>query len=611
MKSFFAMAWAADSPEADQYAEALTDRLRSLGREAHPKASGAGFRLFTPPGSPSGGDIVSIVNEDGTSCGAVVGKIFEHQEGSAAAKSVHTLDAGTCAAMRSSKGATVLERFWGSYVALCKDNQSLSVIADPMASIPCFFTLRHDVLLVFSHLEQCRFLDVHDYTLNRNFIALLLRYDKVQTGETGLNEVSELLGGERLIFQDGRVYRERLWDPRRIAGSPLKITTPDAAGLLAQTTRSVVASWAARYDRIGLNLSGGLDSSIVASCLVACRTAGRVTATHQIMDSADQSELRFAKAAAEHCRLAFRQVVQSAPEFLPDVNGHPPSARPFRQYIARSGEAYAGPGCSTAATFTGQGGDHLFLVARMPLVFADHLRLNGIGRETLPALYDAAILSGKSVWQVLRESVPALLEKKRAGGLLKAIRDRQTPINAHVGCGGSLESLLPEWVTQPGGTPPAKFEQINMLAHLVHMRRPFSAPGEPDVVHPLISQPLIELCLRIPAYQLCAGGESRGLARRAFDGALPDIIRHRATKGSAARYYRNQSTAHRQQLAEALLDGELVRQDILDRRAVELFFARRDDERHDFGHMVLIYYVIEAWLRSWTRLLRAPRSVRG
>lgn len=608
MKSFFAMAWNPDNPEADHYADELARRLQQQVWEVHRQASGPGFRFYNKLSDTSGGGVVSITREDGTGCGALFGTVFDYRETSPAKGPLRTLDTAACTELRSSNGAIVLERFWGTYVVLCKSEESVSVIVDPMASIPCFFTVRHDVLLVFSHLEQCPFLDVRDYTINRNFIALLLCYDKVQTGETGLNEVSELLGGERLTFKDGRVYRETVWDPRSVASSPLKISAQDAAELLAQTTRSVVASWASPYDQIRLNLSGGLDSSIVASCLAACCPPGRLTATHQVMDSGDQPELRFALAAAEHCGLPLQQVLQSAQGFLPDVNGHPSSARPFRQYLAVGHGSAARPG-PCEATFTGQGGDHLFLVTRMPLVFADHLRLNGICVATFPALYDAAILSGKSIWQVLQESLPALLARNRAGGMLRAIEDRRTSVNMHLGPQESVRVLLPEWVTRPDGIPPAKFEQINMLAHLVHMRRPLSAPGQSDIVHPLISQPLIELCLRIPAYQLCAGGESRGLARRAFKGAIPDLIRYRATKGSAARYYRHQSIGHREQLAEALLDGELVRQDILDRRAVELFFTQRDDERHDFGHMVLIYYVIEAWLRSWTRLLRRPRSV--
>jgi asparagine synthase (glutamine-hydrolysing) len=603
MASFFAMVWDTENPEADQYAQDISLRLHRLGRSAHRGASSAGFQLFRDREDPSRDAFVPFTHGDGSSFGAVFGRIFERSETSAAAKPVHAFDAAVSRFIQASMGAAVLERFWGNYVALCKNNRRISIITDPMASIPCFFTIRHQVLLVFSHLEQCGFLDVSDFTLNRNFISLLLCYDKVQTGETGLTEVNELLGGERLIFEDGTARREKLWDPRQIASSPLKIPVRDAAELLAKTTQHAVASWAARYDRIALNLSGGLDSSIVAGCLAACCQSGQLTAIHQVMESADLPETRFAMAAAEHFGIPLAMVTQSAPTVLPDINGHPASARPFRQYLALQNAREAKAEYGTA-TFTGQGGDHLFLVARMPFIFADHFRLNGLSSETLSALYHAAVLSGKSVWEVLRDSLPGILRRNQMGGMLKAIRARQTPVNSRLSPQAELDAILPEWVTQPAGIPPAKFEQINMLAHLVHMRRPFFVPNQSDVIHPLISQPLIELCLRIPTYQLCADGESRGLARRAFQDALPDVIRHRATKGSAARFYRSNTTGHRAQIAEALLDGELVRQGILERRAIELFFARRDDERHDFGHMALIYYVIEAWLRSWARLVR-------
>jgi asparagine synthase (glutamine-hydrolysing) len=47
--------------------------------------------------------------------------------------------------------------------------------------------------------------------------------------------------------------------------------------------------------------------------------------------------------------------------------------------------------------------------------------------------------------------------------------------------------------------------------------------GFPERVRPLVSQPVIELCLRIPTYVLAADGIDRALVRRAFVGKVPRL----------------------------------------------------------------------------------------
>lgn len=39
--------------------------------------------------------------------------------------------------------------------------------------------------------------------------------------------------------------------------------------------------------------------------------------------------------------------------------------------------------------------------------------------------------------------------------------------------------------------------------------------------------------------------------------------------------------------------------------AVEQFIKGEQYRNHAFGHMVLVYYAVEAWLRAWMRIVRA------
>jgi asparagine synthase (glutamine-hydrolysing) len=117
-----------------------------------------------------------------------------------------------------------------------------------------------------------------------------------------------------------------------------------------------------------------------------------------------------------------------------------------------------------------------------------------------------------------------------------------------------------------------------------------------------MSQPLIELCLRLPVYLLSLGGVSRGLARQAFKGHLPDRVRLRMTKGEATRYFIDQLRLNRPLLLETLVDGELVSHGIVDRKDVETFLQEDQFLTHPAGRMILVYYAIEAWLRTWKTL---------
>jgi asparagine synthase (glutamine-hydrolysing) len=52
-------------------------------------------------------------------------------------------------------------------------------------------------------------------------------------------------------------------------------------------------------------------------------------------------------------------------------------------------------------------------------------------------------------------------------------------------------------------------------------------------VSPLVSQPLIELCLAIPTWFWCADGQNRAIARKAFAGDLPPPTLARRSRGTS------------------------------------------------------------------------------
>ena len=207
---------------------------------------------------------------------------------------------------------------------------------------------------------------------------------------------------------------------------------------------------------------------------------------------------------------------------------------------------------------------------------------------------------------MLAESLSHLVAGPRETAAIRSIRERQTGLNRLTHERLDASDLLPVWACVPEGLPPAKFAQVSGLAHMIQIRESLALPGTDETVHPLISQPLVELCLQLPAYLLCHGGRGRGLVRQAFAGRLPDQIRLRRSKGDASRFYTEQLKANRDLLADTLMNGALVANGLINRADVEAALRPGSYGVDTFGRMILVCYVIEAWLGRWTRRNAAP-----
>jgi asparagine synthase (glutamine-hydrolysing) len=131
---------------------------------------------------------------------------------------------------------------------------------------------------------------------------------------------------------------------------------------------------------------------------------------------------------------------------------------------------------------------------------------------------------------------------------------------------------------------------------------------EAPSIHPLISQPVVELCLRIPTYVLLNGGVSRGLAREAFKDILPKEVYGRVSKGTGSTAQQQFISHNMPLIRERLLDGILVREGILDKRKLESFLVPDQKFLTVLPSQVSDYVVVEGWLSGWTNHLRQQQA---
>lgn len=590
LRAFFAMVWCPGNAVAASSAARLQNELIRAPWDQIPRHEEDGFVLtdLSPP--PWTGPVRSLLAPESQPRGsALFGQIFNSETPGKTPKDSDTAD------WLSTRGSALLADWWGQYVCFLRFRNSWSVVTEPAASIPCYYCNFDGLTLVFSHLERCGFLDRKRFTLNRDYLSRLLIYDRLPGPETALNQVQELPGGCRLDITPFGHRIERLWDPRSIARRGLDVPLPEACGRLSDTVRQVVSAQSTSRRRIIMSLSGGLDSSIVLGCLATQGKQTDLVAVHHRLGSEDLSEARFARAAAEKAGCRYSEIVVSHEQTLPAPETHPLSVRPFRQFLQPDIAALfrGAVELEGASIFTGQGGDHLFLTSRSPHGFIDRLQNKGIGPEAVRELFNAARLSGKSVFSIL---LSCMAGEPGTNSMLAAL---ELKLAAAGGDPERAADWLPDWATQTGHLPPGKADHVSRLVHLYQLREPLQRSADADIVHPLLSQPLLELSLRLPVYQLCAHGITRGLARLAFRDVLPDPIRTRLTKGYASGYFSQQIEANLPVIKDALLGGALVQTGLLAPQMIEPVLKSGQHRIDSSGKRLLILYTIESWLRSW------------
>ncbi|MGB6487646.1 MAG: asparagine synthase-related protein, partial [Steroidobacteraceae bacterium] len=254
---------------------------------------------------------------------------------------------------------------------------------------------------------------------------------------------------------------------------------------------------------------------------------------------------------------------------------------------------------SFGCTFSGQGGDQLFHRTIPAITAADYTWVHRLNSRSLRVILEAAQVSRQPIWSIARAAIEHgyfrrpydVWRESRVSGFIRA-----PPIDVSRSCH--------PWLADHAQLPPAKLLQVVCLTET----QTYFATPRPyvDEVHPLISQPLLECCLRIPTYVLSHGGTDRTIARAAFQDALPPEIVQRSSKGAVTRLFYEAVYGNRQHIRPFLLDGLLAEQGLLDRS--ELIKTLDDPATIARGRSlmpIMTATVCEMWLRTAASLVRS------
>ena len=524
--------------------------------------------------------------------GVVVGSIFERKDGAYPKAKAVTI--------ATAAGDDLFGAYWGGYAAFLIDpsDHGVRVLRDPSGSVGCCFSRKAGVDVVFSDAAAAHDLGLIAKAPNPFAVAHHLTFGGLMTERTGLDGVLEVLPGTSVRLDGVRPPTRRCsWTPWTFAAKDAQIADRhEAIERVRRETQVCVAAWASQYGSVLHELSGGLDSSIVAACVAEQDCA--LACVNAVTPDPGADERVYARQVADRIRAPLFTVMLDFADSDPKGLAEPLSARPgsgmLHQVLDR---ALTRQGQRTGADvfFSGGGGDNIFCYLTSAAPAADALRQHGLGSVFLQGVRDLAALHRCTVWRAGRLAVRKAWQPPKSW-------PRTPDFLAK-----SATPLAPDphpWLAAPGGAPPGKQEHIHALMATHHPLAVQARHGRTPVCHPLLSQPLIELCLRVPSWMWIAGGRDRAIAREAFKDRLPLSVLQRRTKGDFTGFLGALYAGHRTEFAGLLLDGWLAANHLIDRPAVEAYLKSVSPVTDNRFARLMDLANAELWARSW--LARSP-----
>lgn len=581
-------------PDAETSArfQALAARFE---REGGWKPAGATDRLRLWVG----GDAPPPVRALPLAAGYVIGDIFP----TAGASSMASPLEDPAAACRNPLDlARRLSRaHWGRYVALLHGPPPATTAAfrDPSGAMGCQTWQLGDGLDVVASdmLAAPPWLSPRRLSLNWSRIARYMAIPSASTTAPLFDGLEAVGPGELSPIGDPRRSATLVWSPGAFVGDEARDPVAVGEALVACVDRCTDAL-AGGYDKLMVEVSGGLDSAIVAAAVAQTGHAGRVVDwLNRVGDRAESDETVYARAVTDRLGAELTTVVKPAPPLdaamwaemgstlwpaitASDAGTDRDAARRLRASGARG-------------LLSGQGGDAVFFQMPTALVAADAFRREGLAALASPLLADVARRTRRSVWAVLGE-----IRADRRGRAAPTMSPSPL-VSADVRA--AFWGAEHRWVeaARSLGVTPAKRLQIETIANCQIYYDDSRRHREADPLFPLLAQPVVELCLSIPAPELGGSAFDRLYVRRAFAARLPEAVRTRRAKGNMNAFFAHLIADNLDVLRPHLLDGCLCEAGVLDRDALDRALSRDHLIWMGQGTEILWAATVESWVRYW------------
>lgn len=489
----------------------------------------------------------------------------------------------------------ILKTYWGSYLIIQPDTQDFGAFTMTRApsaagNLPCVWSIKNGSGFLTSDVSLAVRALIYQKQIDWDFIAHRLRYQGIKTQRTGLAELAELLPGCSLRTSVSKVSVRQAWSPWDfVAPEHRYLDLHDAADHIRHAVESAVHAWAGIDRSILLELSGGLDSSIVAACLQNCHA--HVVCCNLVTPVPGVDERHYARQMATQLgvelhteRLGFDN---ARFDFTPPPNSVVPATGPLQYVVDKAIEA-AAEYHGTAAYYTGGGGDSVFCYLRTAAPSTDAWKAHRFG-TAITAVRDLADLHRCTFWKACQLT------------LSKLRRPPRSPFHQDLTFLASNSAYVePEahpWFAAPLNALPGDRERIFDLAGNQLFESQAARGYRRPLRFPLLSQPVMEACLRAPSWMWIAEGRNRAIARTAFSDLLPSDVVNRQSKATYMSYLGAVYERNKHQIEDFLLSGRLSSRGLLDTHAISSFFSKPLSPRDITFLRVFDLCMVENWVR--------------
>lgn len=500
------------------------------------------------------------------------------------------------------------ETVWGRYVAIFRaaDGPACAIFRDPSGGVDALTWRTAGLVIVASDLDEALLAAAPaglaiDWTLigaalvERLHLAGACPLVDIEAVTPGA--MRRLDSGDETLVWRPRTFARRGWADTAEHRAQLVACVDDSVAALAGISRGVLAE-----------VSGGLDSSIVASALQRAPQVEVQAWLNYHVEDPGGDERRYARATAQH--LGVNLTEAAMPEAGIDLDGlafSSPSARPSWRLVDAGYDQDLAARCKAVGAtriVSGLGGDTVFMQGGSPWLAADYFRERPWWAVRPSVLVTLARRSRRSVWQVSRQGVV---------GAIGAQGRKASPHPSHLtdkAIVAASRRRPPLWLEDLGGLTPTKQGQIEGLARTLLVTGRSARTEQADLVNPLLSQPIMEICLSLSSMALTQGGDDRAMARTAFADRLSPVVRDRRSKGDLSRHYGRALARDAGTLRDLLLGGRLVGAGLVDPVALEEMLEPEHLIWRDPYREIVAMVVLELWVGSWSdriaRLSGAP-----
>lgn len=491
----------------------------------------------------------------------------------------------------------VLSNCWGDYILVqpLLDSHTLEVTRSPShaCELPCVYSIDDSHAFLTSDITLATDIGIYRRRIDFERVAHHLIYPTLKTSRSALTGISELLPGHTLQLRDGRSSLTKNWNPWKFVSPEMRYEDPkEAASAIKNAVGTVIKAVADRDQAVLLELSGGLDSSIVAACLRLSTARFHCTTVTAALPGADEMDYATAVTGVLGVELLKTELrfEHAAFDFPLQQELVSPSVGPLQYAVDQLMQSSATLVGANSA-FSGAGGDTVFGYLTSAAPAADAFRAAGLGAG-LRAVRDLSTFHQCTYWKAGRLTLGKILRNNpQYKADLSLLPPRVQP----------PEPELHPWLMHPPHALPGDVKRIFELSGTQDFRATCPRGLRRPIRMPLLSQPVIETCLRVPSWMWFLGGRNRAVARHAFSDLLPEKVIARKSKGTLTAYLGALHRRRKREITSFLVDGQLNANGLLDAAAV-----RRLEEctqiPDDSSFMRLFQLcTIENWLRQQAR----------